>query len=389
MTLSIPRDKLNDYTAEMAARRRAMAKEATGVDLNHVGHYSVDPASAAGNIENFMGVAQVPIGIAGPILIHGEHAQGHFYAPLATTEGTLVASYNRGMKLVTAAGGVRVTVCDDAMNRAPIFIFGNALLARNFGDWVRQNFTGIKAAAEATSSVAILRDIEQYPVSRFLYLRFNYTTGDAAGQNMVTKATHAACAWMKDNYEPGFEHYLEANMATDKKSSRINMLHARGKRVTAEVTIPNTLLEEMMGASAAPMYRRRMMSTLGALMCGAHNNGAHSANAIAAMFIATGQDVGNVAESSAAFNFAELTPEGDYYISLTIPSLIVATYGGGTGLATQRECLEMMDCYGKGKVYKLAEIVAAVALAGELSLASAVVSDTWVSSHERYGRNRP
>jgi hydroxymethylglutaryl-CoA reductase (NADPH) len=124
-------------------------------------------------------------------------------------------------------------------------------------------------------------------------------------------------------------------------------------------------------------------------MSGVNNNGAHSANGITALFIATGQDVANVAESSAALNFSEVLPNGDYYVSVTIPSLIVATYGGGTGLATQRECLELLGCYGKGKVRKFTEIVAATVLCGELSLGSAIVAEEWVKAHDLFGRNRP
>jgi hydroxymethylglutaryl-CoA reductase (NADPH) len=222
-----------------------------------------------------------------------------------------------------------------------------------------------------------------------LYTRFDYTTGDAAGQNLTGKATQAACHWIKDNY-PGIEHYfLESNFATDKKSSQVNMLRTRGKRVVAEATIPDALFREVMRSSSEVMYRARQVSNLGGFMSGVNNNGAHSANGITAMFIATGQDAANVAESSAAFVYAELRDNGDYYYSVTIPSLIVATYGGGTGLATQRECLELMGCYGSGKVLKLTEIVAATVLCGELSLGSAIVAEEWVNAHDLLGRNRP
>jgi hydroxymethylglutaryl-CoA reductase (NADPH) len=169
----------------------------------------------------------------------------------------------------------------------------------------------------------------------------------------------------------------------------VNMLHTRGKRVVAEATVPNALFRDVMRSSSEVMYRARQVSNLGGFMSGVNNNGAHSANGITAMFIATGQDAANVAESSAAFVYAELRENGDYYYSVTIPSLIVATYGGGTGLATQRECLELMGCYGTGKVNKLAEIVAATVLCGELSLGSAIVAEEWVNAHDLLGRNRP
>ena len=222
-----------------------------------------------------------------------------------------------------------------------------------------------------------------------MYLRFNYTTGDAAGQNMVGKATSAACNWICATY-PGVQHYyLESNFATDKRTSQVNMLRTRGKRVTAEATIPNHLLEQIMHVNAPLIYRARQVSNLGGFLSGVNNNGSHSPNAITAIFIATGQDVANVAESSAAVVYAELLPNNDYYYSITIPSLIVATYGGGTGLATQRECLEMLGCYGAGKVKKFAEIVAATVLCGELSLGSAIAAEEWVTAHDKYGRNRP
>ena len=388
MTESVPRSRDDDYTPEMAEKRRGFIGERTGVRLRHVGQFSFEPSLLPGNIENFIGVAQVPIGLAGPLLVHGEHAEGEFYIPLATTEGTLVASYNRGMKLLRAAGGVRTTVHDDCMQRAPAFIFKSARDAREFGIWIEENIDAIREQAQSTSSIAKLRNIEQYSASRFRYLRFDFTTGDAAGQNMVTRATRAACDWIKANY-PGIDHYyLESNFATDKKSSQVNVLHTRGKRVTAEAIIPGELLTSVTHAPASLVLRGRQVANLGAMLSGANNNGAHSANAITAMFIATGQDVANVAESSAGIIHAELTPEGDYYFSITLPSLIVATHGGGTGLPTQRECLEVLGCYGKGKVLKLAEIVAATVLCGELSLGGAIVADEWVSSHENYGRNR-
>jgi hydroxymethylglutaryl-CoA reductase (NADPH) len=323
------------------------------------------------------------------VLVNGEHAKGDFYVPLATAEGTLVASYNRGMRLLREAGGVTTTVMADKMQRAPAFIFESAREAREFGHWLDENFDQIKQMAESSTRTGRLHDIEKYSASRILFCRFNYTTGDAAGQNLTGKATAVACEWIRANY-PKLDHYfLESNFATDKKSSQINMLRTRGKRVVAEATIPGHLINEIMHADTELLWRARLVSNLGGFMSGANNNGAHSANGITAIFIATGQDVANVAESSAAFTYGELLPNGDLYFSVTIPSLIVATYGGGTGLATQRECLELMDCNGKGKVLKLAEIIAATVLCGELSLGSAIVAEEWVKAHDLFGRNRP
>jgi hydroxymethylglutaryl-CoA reductase (NADPH) len=379
----------DDYSRDAAAQRMEFLRDATGAAPEHLGRYSLDPAMLAGNIENFVGAAQVPIGIAGPLLIDGEHARGEFYVPMATTEGTLVASYNRGMKLLHLAGGVKTTVMDDIMQRAPAFGFDSAREARAFGLWVTANFDAIKREAEASTRTGRLHDIEQFSASRFLFLRFNFTTGDAAGQNLTGKATWHACNWIRAHH-PGVRQFcLESNLATDKKSSQVNILRTRGKRVTAEATIPAELLREVMHTTPRQMFQARQISNLGGLMAGVNNNGNHSANGITAVFVATGQDIANVAESSAALVHTELLSDGGYYYSITIPALIVATYGGGTGLPTQRECLELLGSYGDGKVRKLAEIIAATVLCGEISLGSAVVADEWVAGHERLGRNRP
>ncbi len=387
--IGIPRDPIDDYADSIIKARQRFVESYTGVRLNHIPHYSFDPHITKGNIENFTGVAQIPLGFAGPVLINGEHARGEFIVPMATTEGTLVASYNRGMKVLNLSGGVTVTVVGDAMQRAPVFVFDSAREARNFVDWVQEHFDKVKEEAEATSSVAQLTYIDYYLSNKFAYLRFNYTTGDAAGQNMVGRATFAASSWIIDNY-PGniTRFYLESNLATDKKASQVNVMRTRGKRVIAEATIPRDVLIQRMRVEPESLAYHYGVANVGAILSGANNNGLHSANGITAIFIATGQDVANVSESSAGILYAELTPEKDLYISITIPSLIVATYGGGTGLATQRESLELLGCYGKGKVKKFAEIVAATVLAGEISLAAAISTTDWVSSHERYGRNR-
>ena len=384
----IPRDSSDNYSEESIQQRQKYVEQFTGVKLNHLARYSFDAHLTHGNTENFTGVAQVPVGFAGPLNIHGEYAQGDFLIPMATTEGTLVASYNRGMKILNLCNGVKCTVIGDAMQRAPVFVFQDALSAREFSKWVQANLDEIREQAETTSHIAKLTDIDSYLASKFVYLRFNYTTGDAAGQNMVGRATFAACGWIMDNYA-GIEHfYLESNFATDKKASQINIMRTRGKRVTAEAVIKRDVLIQQLRVEPESLVYHSGVANIGSILSGANNNGAHSANAITAMFIATGQDVANVAESSAGIVYTELTPHKDLYVSLTIPSLIVATYGGGTGLPTQRECLELLGAFGKGKVNKLAEIVAGVALAGEISLAAAISSSDWVSSHEQYGRNR-
>jgi hydroxymethylglutaryl-CoA reductase (NADPH) len=386
--VGVPRDRENDWTDAAARRRQEFVRERTGVALEHVPQYSFDPAITGGNIEQFLGVAQVPIGLAGPLLVDGEHARGEFYVPMATAEGTLVASYNRGMRLLYEAGGVKTTIMADRMQRAPVFIMPSAREARGLCGWLDEHFEEIKAAAESTTRSGRLQEIERYTAARQVYTRFNYTTGDAAGQNMTGKATQEACRWIMAHNDTIDHYFLEGAFATDKKSSQVNMLRTRGKRVVAEAVIPNELIKRIMRTTSAMLYRARQVNNLGGFMSGVNNNGSHSANGITALFIATGQDAANVAESSAAYTYVELRENGDYYYSVTIPALIVATYGGGTSLATQRECLEMLGCYGQGKVRKFAEIVAATVLCGELSLGSAVVAEEWVSAHDVFGRNR-
>lgn len=388
LEVRIPRDNNDDYSESAIKTRQDFVEQFTGAKTNHIKNYSFDPHILSGNIEHFTGVAQIPIGFAGPIKINGEYADGDFIIPMATTEGTLVASYNRGIKVLNLSGGVKCTVVADAMQRAPVFVFEDAREGRKFVTWVNENYAKIKEEAEKTSSVAKLKDLDSYTSNKFVYIRFNYTTGDAAGQNMVGRATFAACGWIIDNYE-GIKHfYLESNFATDKKASQVNIMRTRGKRVTAECTIPRQVLIEHMRVEPESLTYHAGVANIGSILSGANNNGAHSANGITAIFIATGQDVANVSESSAGLLYSEITPEKDLYISITIPSLIIATYGGGTGLATQKECLEFLGCYGRGGVNKLAEIIAGVVLAGEISLGSAISSSDWVSSHEKYGRNR-
>lgn len=385
----IPRDRDDDYSDAAIRSRQQFAETFSGEAFEHITHYSVDPHSLGGNVESFTGVAQIPIGLAGPLKVNGEHAQGEFIIPLATTEGTLVASYNRGMKVLNLSGGVTCTVSGDKMQRAPVFIFETAREARDFKDWIAQHMDEIRARAESTTSVGKLVYVDTYLSNHFAFCRFNFSTGDAAGQNMVGRATFAACSWILETNQTIRRFYLESNFATDKKASMVNIMKTRGKRVTAECHIKGDVLRQVMRVEPAGLaYHWGIAGAIGSMLSGANNNGLHSPNGITAMFIATGQDVANVSESSAAMLYVEHTPEDNLYMSITIPSLIIATHGGGTGLATQNECLRMLGCAGRGKAKKLAEIIAGVVLAGEISLGSAISSNDWVSSHEKYGRNR-
>ena len=394
MSKLIPRSTEDDYSEDIVRQRQDFVEQQTPAKLEHTRRFSFEPADMAGNIENLFGVAQIPVGLAGPLLVNGEHAQGEFYVPMATVEGTMLASYNRGMKVIRESGGVTTTVSGEAMQRAPVFVFPSAREARDFGLWLRENFARIKEVAESTTSVGKLNEIEQYHAHNMIFTRFDYSTGDAAGQNMTSKATFVACEWIRREVDSISHYLLSGNFDTEKKTSSVNMLKGRGRRVTAEITIPRDVMIENLRITPPQMHYGQGISTMSAFLSSSSNNAAHPANGLAALYLATGQDIANIGESNQCTTYNKVTRDGDYYFSITFPALIVATHGGGTALPTQRECLEIMDCFGPGKALKLAEIAAALTVAGELSLGAASRIDhktrknEWVDAHEKLGRNR-
>lgn len=394
MSKKIPRSNDNDYGLDIIQERQNFIEENSPAKLDHTKQFSFDPAEMSGNIENLFGVAQVPIGLAGPLLVNGEHAIGEFYVPMATVEGTMLASYNRGMRVIRESGGVTTTVSGDAMQRAPVFVFPSAREARDFGLWLDEHFEHIKAIAESTTSVGKLNEIEHYHAHNMVFTRFDYSTGDAAGQNMTSKATFVACEWINKEFKDLSHYLLSGNFDTEKKTSSVNMLKGRGRRVTAEITIPRDVMIKNLRISPQQMHYGQGISTMSAFLSSSSNNAAHPANGLAALYLATGQDIANIGESNQCTTYNKVTRDGDYYFSITLPALILATYGGGTALPTQRECLQIMNCFGPGKVMKLAEIAAALTLAGEISLGAAAKIDKetrtneWVDAHERLGRNR-
>ncbi len=394
MSKRIPRSPDNDYSDAIIAERQAFIEANTPARLEHATRYSFDPPAMAGNIENFFGVAQVPIGLAGPLLIEGEHARGEFFVPMATVEGTMLASYNRGMKVIREAGGVTTTVAGEAMQRAPCFVFRDARDARDFEHWLVEHVEDLRAVAESTTSVGKLLEIEHYNAHNFVFTRFDYSTGDAAGQNMTSKATFVACEWIRSQYPKLKNYLLSGNFDTEKRTSAVNSLKGRGRRVTAEITVPREVLERNLRITPEAMHYGQGITTLASFLTHSSNNAAHPANGLAALYLATGQDIANIGESNQCTTYNRVTREGDYFFSVTLPALIVATYGGGTDLPTQRECLQIMDCHGQGKALKLAEIAAGLVVAGELSLGAATRvdketrSNEWVEAHERLGRNR-
>ena len=373
--------------------RRRVIEKITGVKLYHIGQYSIDFNEVVGyNCENTIGVVQVPVGIAGPLLINGQYARGYYYVPLATTEGALVASVNRGCKIVTENGGVRTVVLRDYMSRAPVFKFRSIDEAREFLEWVDQHYEEIKRVAESTSRHAKLIGIEKYVVGNNVWLRFRFTTGDAMGMNMVTIAVSKAVEYIIEKFPKAKLVSISGNLCVDKKPCALNLILGRGKTVIAEAVISRSYLKEKLGITPEDIVDVVLRKDLlGSAQAGAYGYNAHFANIIAAIFIATGQDVAQVVESSMGFTWAEVTENGDLYFSVTLPSLEVGTVGGGTRLPTQREALQILGVAGPGdppgiNALKFAEIVAAAVLAGELNLTIALARNELAQAHIKLGR---
>jgi hydroxymethylglutaryl-CoA reductase (NADPH) len=338
-------------------------------------------------IEGFVGLACIPIGIVGPVRVEGAVARGDFYVPMATTEGALVASYNRGAKVIGASGGARTLGTLARVSRAPAFVFATVHAAATFARWVETQADALRGVTATTTRHGRLETVEATVVGNQVHLDCAFTTADAAGQNMVTFATEAVCRAIlaKSPLRPR-SWFLEGNFSGDKKATARSLLGARGRRVSAEVVVPRDVVRRECHVSPELMAEYSRVATVGAMQSGAIGAQGHYANALAAIFIACGQDVACVAEAAVGITRVELADRGDLYASVTLPNLIVGTVGGGTDLPTQRECLAMLGCAGAGGAPKLAEICAATVLAGEISLVAALAAGEFAAAHARYGR---
>ncbi len=378
-----------------AVIRRLYLEDIKGISLSSIGSTIIDFEEVVGrNIENPIGAVQIPLGVAGPLKIVGEHVHGDFYIPLATTEGALVASISRGAKAITLSGGAFATVYRDGMTRAPLFKTANAKKAVELAKWVLNNIEDIKKVAESTTRYGKLVAIEPYIAGNNVWLRFKFTTGDAMGMNMVTMAVDKAAKYIEEKFGETELVALSGNMCVDKKPAYINSILGRGKSVVAEAVIKKDVVSSVLKTSVNAMVDvNSRKNLLGTAMAGGIGLNAHVANVIAAIFIATGQDIAQVVESSIAYTWMEETQDGDLYASVTLPSLEVGTVGGGTWLPTQKEALSLLGVYGSGdppgiNSVKFAEIVASAALAGEVNLVAALASDQLARAHERLGRKR-
>lgn len=349
-----------------------------------------DPANLRGNIENYIGMTQVPTGIIGPLKIQGRYAQGNFHVPMATTEGALVASYARGAKACTLSGGVTAVCLEEKVQRCPMFRFETLAQVIGFVQFIDQNILQLKGLVGAVSRHAQLLHIAPNIEGNQVTCSFEYTTGDAAGQNMVTICTQHLCEWIIANtpVAPQF-WYIEGNFSGDKKAVSNAFFRTRGKRVSAEITVSREVVQRVLKSTPEALERYYENATLAAIQSGAIGINGHYANGLAAVFMACGQDVACVAEAAIGVNRFEVTPQkvgGDLYFAVTLPNLIVGTVGGGTGLHTQSQCMALLGCQGPGTANKFAEICAATVLAGELSIISALSEGHFTQAHKLLGR---
>ena len=378
-----------DAETAAAARRNLLAEE-TGVELTAVGDYTFAAADAGPNIENMIGAAQVPMGVVGPLPVDGSAADGEHYLPLATTEGALLASVNRGVSTIRNAGGATVRVLKSGMTRAPVFKVDDVAAAGEVSAWVRENVDELAETAEATTGHGELQDVTPYVVGDSVFLRFSYDTKDAMGMNMATIATEAACEVVEAE-TPAELVALSGNLCSDKKPAAINAVEGRGRTVAADVLIPHEQVEERLGTTTDAIAEANTRKNLvGSAKAGALGFNAHAANVVAAAFLATGQDAAQVVEGSNAITTVDAREE-ELYASVTLPSLEVGTVGGGTKLPTQAEGLDVLGYAGGGdpagsNADALAEVISAGALAGELSLLAALASRHLSSAHEDLGR---
>ena len=367
--------------------RREFIEKTTSCELPHIANYSLDMERAsARNIENPIGTIQLPVGVAGPLKINGDYCNREVYVPLATSEGALVASINRGASTITASGGVNAHVISDTMTRAPVIKASSASEALKIKQWFIDNFAELKEIAQSTTSHGKLLKIDPILiVGTYIYPRFVYSTGDSMGMNMVTIATEKILD--KLAIETNGRHIaLSGNVCVDKKPSAINMIEGRGKSIVADILIPEEIVNKKLKTTAEAIEEVNIAKNLiGSATAGSMAYNAHYANMFAALFLATGQDAAHTVEGSLGITTAE-NRKGDLYFSVNLPDVPIATVGGGTSLETASEGLNILGVAGSNKALEFGEIVAATVLAGELSLVGALGAGHLARAHQELGR---
>ena len=385
-----PKMDLNTDDAGLSNRLELLRSvKGTSMDFLTGKKAITDRSVMEGNIENFIGMSQVPTGLIGPVKVLGSVADGDYYVPLATSEGALVASYHRGAKACFMAGGVTSVCIVEGVQRSPVFKFEHLGDLGTFLIWILQQMDKFRSITSENSRFAKLSDLKTNIEGNHITLTFDFRTGDASGQNMVTICTDAICQYILEHspIKPKL-WFLESNYSGDKKATALSFSNVRGKKVTSEVVLPRQIVLDVLKTTPELITEYWRSSTIGIIQSGAIGAQGHYANGLTALFIATGQDAACVAEAATGITRMEITTEGDLYASVTLPNLIVGTVGGGTSLPTQRECLEIMDCYGEGNAKKFAEICGAVVLSGELSIAAALSAGHFSMAHQKFGRKK-
>jgi hydroxymethylglutaryl-CoA reductase (NADPH) len=341
------------------------------------------------NIEHFIGTVKVPVGLAGPLRINGLFASGDYYVPLATTEAALVASYSRGSHLLSEAGGCTAAVLNEGVCRAPGYAFRNLREAGVFVLWATEHLDDFRRVSEATTRFGKLNDMRITLEGNHVYLCFEFWTADASGQNMVTLATEAICEFIEQNcpVRPQY-HFVEANLSGDKKASAQSFLLVRGRKVSAEAVLSAELIQKRLRTTPEQMVNFWRMCAMGGILSGTMGIQGHFANGLAALYLACGQDVACVAESAVGVTRFEVIEAGDLYASVTMPNIMVGTVGGGTGLPSQKACLDILGLAGAGKAQALAEVCAGLCLAGELSIMGAMCSGDFSRAHRLLARGK-
>ena len=372
-------------------KRRKALENNLKISLSHIAKYSLNQEIAsARNCENMIGVTQVPLGVAGPLKVQSSKFKVQsYYIPLATTEGALVASVNRGCKVITLSGGTITACYRVGATRGPVFYTGNLRNEQKLYRWVKENEGKIKKAAESTSEHLTFKKLTFRGLANYAFIRFVFDTQDAMGMNMATIATEKIVELIEK--ETGIACIaLSGNFDIDKKPAWINFIENRGYKVWAEATIKKAIVEDILKTSPEKIYDIWLSKNmLGSAMSGSLGFNAHFANVIAAVFLATGQDIAHVVEGSMGITTAKITERKDLYFSIYVPALMVGTVGGGTGLETQKEALSILGIAGgsNGKnAQKFAEIIGGGILAGELSLLASLAEGSLSSAHQRLGR---
>lgn len=380
-------ENLTDSIDEAIDIRREFIEKYTNTNLENMSNYTLDMDNVfKKNIENPIGAVQIPVGVAGPLLINGNEANGEFYVPLATSEGALVASINRGCSAIRASGGVNAHIIHDQMTRAPAIKTKSSTEALKVKAWFEDNFSELKEIAESTTSHGKLLKIDPiFVAGSYVYPRFVYSTGDSMGMNMVTIATEKILHKMSE--ETNAIHIaLSGNVCVDKKPASINVIEGRGKSLVADIIIPEEIVEKKLKTTADAIVEVNTAKNLiGSAMAGSMAYNAHYANMIAAIFLATGQDAAHVSEGSLGITTAE-NRDGDLYFSVNMPDVPIATVGGGTSLATASEGLNILGVKGNGGARKFGEITISTVLAGELSLMGALAAGHLARAHQQLAR---